>query len=387
MIFSDFFNVNEKLVFRLSLDLNTEQFTCHVKKIKNKFMAVLISRRDKPKISPSIGDELFIYHKNDNCNHVIQTKIAQNKQFPLLTLFMTELYDPIVGIEGAELPASSSLIENISNDHIGDKIIGVNEHITHLDFATEESELNEIIKEQSDTDSAITGEPKTSLAWEEAEEEPLVLDTGLNDKWKAQSKLSPDATSLKDHFGFNYFLISDETRKRINKVITDYGSADGDSSECINDPKNPEFGEQTDLFLVEKVRGIDARLTKLENIASAIFSYHAAQENLTTDQIVSSSFARPDNAICLSIDSLGITAAIQEPIPNRSTALLSVDRFWDPPLHFTAVAETEESKECENNLFICRFCFVAINSDDQMSIDNYLARWSEFLEKITKSRQ
>ncbi|MDH5679721.1 MAG: hypothetical protein OEZ28_14040, partial [Nitrospinota bacterium] len=83
---SEFYSIDEKLLFSLSPDTDAEKYACLVKKFKESLMAIVVSNRDKDKIKLSKGDEIYLRKESQEESQVTPFRLIQNQSFPLLIL-------------------------------------------------------------------------------------------------------------------------------------------------------------------------------------------------------------------------------------------------------------------------------------------------------------
>lgn len=118
MDFSDLVAVNQKLSFSLTSEIEAHKHSCLVKKIKGALMAVVISNRDKDKLSLSVNDDIYLFHDHNDETWITRARIAQNQSYPLVILDMIGEPVPVAGRKEDLLPAVADRIESVENDHL-----------------------------------------------------------------------------------------------------------------------------------------------------------------------------------------------------------------------------------------------------------------------------
>ncbi len=510
MEFFEFFSVNDKLAFSLSSDLEADRYACLVKKIKSNLMAVVISNRDKGKLTLSTDDEIHLIHDHDDETWITPAKLVQSQSYPLIIVKISGEPGPVSGHGGSELTMGSAEVESIENDHIveepqgepvasapdididpahsidetpgneflidegaspekeleveeiGDKELEArSEGVLELgdldnDVDVVSSELDEIPDiDTSELEAELEADIEVSLGENadqvEAEgqielDESLLgaeaesVDDGLDDMETAQSQeldlkevgesepaeappaAEPDVDStpleeaetvetldeapalhessietktavpepegprikpFEDFFGFEYIVVDAETAEKLEGIINKFSSAQRVSFDAADEIDDLDLGENIDSALKDTLKSLLSRVARIENIVGRFSGGDAFQARLSFGGLFSEGEEDPlRKAVCLTIDRSGIYAAIDEPLPDGACVLLLVNRQWNPPLHFDAVAVLLESETKENGVSAGKFRFTAIHPDDSQAILDYLERGPGYLERL-----
>ncbi|VAX22401.1 hypothetical protein MNBD_NITROSPINAE03-27 [hydrothermal vent metagenome] len=493
MDFSDLTSVNQKLTFSLTADVEAKQHSCLARKIKGALMAVVISNRDKGRLTLSVDDDIYFFHDLNDETCVTRARIAQNQSYPLVIVDMIAEPVPISGPKEPPLPSMLEGIESVENDHlvmpepVAEPTAGLS-GIESIDVEpVDETPENELLSEslQPGAEEEVGGEPPETDAGKSGEllvervdmEDVIVLDDelmnipdidtseleaeleadiadsleekveetdsqeseraygeldgfeevyaddSLEDMEIKQSELldigeiggqepvseadgarksseshvqSPEALKepvgveaepFEDFFGFEFVVVDSATAEKLEGVINKYSSAQRlsfDAAEEIEDLDFSENNDEDDDGVKEafSLKNLLTRAGRVENRAER-FSGNAADNQLSFVSEISQGRSDPiRSAICLKIDKTGIHAALDGPLPDGACVLLMVNRSWNPPLRFDAVAVLLDSESGANGISSGKLRFIAIHSDDAGSLDDYLRRGSEYLSLL-----
>ncbi|VAX14702.1 hypothetical protein MNBD_NITROSPINAE04-2364 [hydrothermal vent metagenome] len=489
MDFSDLVSVNQKLAFSLTADIEAQQHRCLVRKIKGSLMAVVVSNRDKDKITLSVDDDIYFFHDLNDETCVTRARIAQNQSYPLVIVDMASEPVPISGPREPSLPSMLEGIESVENDHlimpepVDEPVAGLSDTesigVEPVDETPENELLSELLYpvaqeetggETAETDAGKSGEllvervdiedvivlddelmniPDIDTSELEAELEADIADSleekveepGLEEKEQVYDSLEKidevyaddsledmeierselldigeiggqeldseaddleeqaenriqapeapkepvgvEAEPFEDFFDFEFVVVDSETAEKLEGIINKYSSAQRfsfDAAEEIEDLDFTENDGEDDAGVKGAffLKNLLTRADRSENRAVRLGS--AADNQLSFVSEISEGRSDPiRSAICLKIDKTGIHAALDGPLPDGACVLLMVNRRWNPPLHFDAVAVLLDSESGADGISSGRFRFIAIHSDDAGSVDDYLRRGSEYL--------
>jgi len=493
MDFSDLVSVNQKLTFSLTADVEAKQHSCLVRKIKGALMAVVISNRDKDKITLSVEDDIYFFHDLDDETCLTSARIAQNQSYPLVIVDMTGEPVPISGPREPSLPSMLEGIESVENDHlvsepVDEPVAGLS-GIESIDVEpVDETPENELLSESlprgvedaaggemAETDAGKSGEllvervdmddlivlddelmniPDIDTSELEAELEadiadsleeeveepdleerepvcdeldgfeevyaddsledmeikrPELLDIGeiggrepvseaddgahesseshLQASEALKEPVGAEAEPFEDFFGFEFVVVDSETAEKLEGVINKYSSEQRfsfDAAEEIEDLDSTENDGEDDAGVkgVFSLKNLLTRPARAEN-RTMRFSGNAADNQLSFVSQISEGHSDPiRSAICLKIDKTGIHAVLDGPLSDGACVLLMVNRSWNPPLRFDAVAVLLDSESGADGISSGKFRFIAIHSDDAGSLDDYLRRGSEYLSLL-----
>lgn len=202
---------------------------------------------------------------------------------------------------------------------------------------------------------------------------------------------SAKAEPFEDFFGFEFVVVDSETAEKLEGVISKYSSAQRLSFDAAEEIEDLDFigsGGEDDNGLHETLKGLLTRVARVEKTIER-FAGSAYNNQLSFGSAISEGRSDPiRSAICLEIDRTGIHAALDGPLPDGACVLLMVNRQWNPPLRFDAVAVLLESETGPSGISAGRLRFTAIHPDDARSVDDYLRRGSEYfglLKHLTQS--
>jgi len=196
-----------------------------------------------------------------------------------------------------------------------------------------------------------------------------------------------EMTPFEDFFDFEFVVVDSETAEKLEGIISKYSSAQRfsfDAAEEIEDLDFQQSGDKDGSGVKETsfLKNLLTRANRAEN-RTGRFLENADTNQLSLDSAASEEQSDPvRSAISLKIDTTGIHAALDEPLPDGACALLMVDRRWSPPLRFDAVAVLLDSETGANGISSGRFRFIAIHPDDAGSVDDYLRRGSEYFKLL-----
>jgi hypothetical protein len=191
--------------------------------------------------------------------------------------------------------------------------------------------------------------------------------------------------SFEDFFSFEFVVVDSETAEKLEGVINKYSSAQRLSFDAVEEIEDLDFiesGDGDDNGLKETLKGLLTRVARVENTIER-FSGKAYNNQLSFGNAISEGSSDPiRSSICLKLDTTGIEATFDGPLPDGACVLLMVNRQWKPPLLFDAVAVLLESETNESGLSTGKLRFTAIHADDASSIDDYLKHGSEYLQVL-----
>lgn len=190
---------------------------------------------------------------------------------------------------------------------------------------------------------------------------------------------------FEDFFSFEFVVVDSQTAEKLEGVINKYSSAQRLSFDAVEEIEDLDFiesGDGDDNGLKETLKGLLTRVARVENTIER-FSGKAYNNQLSFGNAISEGSSDPiRSSICLKLDTTGIEATFDGPLPDGACVLLMVNRQWKPPLLFDAVAVLLESETNESGLSTGKLRFTAIHADDARSIDDYLKHGSEYLQVL-----
>ncbi|MDH5756227.1 MAG: hypothetical protein OEZ55_06130 [Nitrospinota bacterium] len=196
---SEFYSIDEKLLFSLSPDTDAEKYACLVKKFKESLMAIVVSNRDKDKIKLSKGDEIYLRKESQEESQVTPFRLIQNQSFPLLIL------DLVIAEEEAPVSIEEAAEEEEPTE---EEAIAAMEETSEDEEPTEEeaiAAMEETSEDEEPTEEeAIAAMEETSEddALEETyiadEEHPLPLETNIDEYISGEEKTDDEHVGEED---------------------------------------------------------------------------------------------------------------------------------------------------------------------------------------------
>jgi len=110
--FTKKFGVNEKLAFRLYPELDAESYTLLVKKVKDNFIAAVISNNDKNSVDMKVNDEIYLFSEAEGGKWVTKTLLMQRHSYPLVVLSVAEEPWAIIPQREGKSPSSNGDVES-----------------------------------------------------------------------------------------------------------------------------------------------------------------------------------------------------------------------------------------------------------------------------------
>ncbi|MDH5637028.1 MAG: hypothetical protein OEZ04_00885, partial [Nitrospinota bacterium] len=189
---------------------------------------------------------------------------------------------------------------------------------------------------------------------------------------------------FEDYFGFRFSEVSPGMFPALTQMILETPTAKRrQASPPTQSGEQVKLGDSVSSDVKNAISSLMDKVNNLEKQLGQAPSVGAPSQAIAPGF---TSTGDEPRAICVSINSSGLVAAIEGSAPDQGIpVLISIDRPWEPPLRVDAMAEMTSSEVKGGAVNICYFRFTAINQADRDAIDLYVARASDIFDRIQRA--
>ncbi|MBI5816281.1 MAG: hypothetical protein HZB29_11805 [Nitrospinae bacterium] len=415
------FAVNDKLVFRLSPEQSAESFTCLVKKIKDRLVAIVVSNKDKSRVNLAEGDTAYLFSDDGAAKWVTPLKLAQRQTFPLMIFTINgepsraqtgsvenppapmdqiESIDTDLGTPAEEIPAVEVRAEDetpketfdgkmadTEMDRL-DEMVGVTirelessesppkrqetmpwnpdmlEDISEIDTSELEAELNADIEEAlaMEVEAGIAPPEPAAEAHEYSNEDDLKDMRLVHDRSFELGELDTDQTTISPPKAEQPAGQEEPGLEVIESGAPPVEMEYHPAPELMggDDAYSVPAQPSEDLYVPESADGSEQPGT--------FHDYFGLALTWLDDK---SGTTIKTWGVCATLSPQGALIATDNMPPEGARGYIEVERAWAPRLKFSAVGEVESSFGVDNATFV-KLRFTALSPEAVDSIRDYL---------------